>query len=210
MARLGLTALACTCVACAFGAGLALGSRKQRTKAPAPVRRTGTRADGSTLPSVHHVGLVVRDRDRTLATLSDGLGFGPAFCFDGVFPDAILANGETGLALKGAFVWMHNTALEVVEPADDRSPHAEFLKEKGEGLHHLAYWVGSVRGEIAAMARGGMTPRVMIDGTAGEVPWCYLDGDVPGDALIELIERNPGSEQFYEQVFAAIGGRIPV
>jgi len=31
-----------------------------------------------------------------------------------------------------------------------------------------------------------------------------------GSALIELIERNEGSEEFYATVFEAIGGTIPV
>lgn len=167
--------------------------------------------DGSGLPPVHHIGMVVRDRDRTLASLAATAGFGPAFPFEGIFPDAVLANGEKGLSLKGAFVWMRNTAFEIVEPLDDRSPHAEFLRERGEGLHHLAYWVDSVRDEIAKMRAGGTDPTIVVDGTGpgNDVPWCYLEGDMIGGALIELIERNAGSEEFYAAVFEAIGGRIP-
>lgn len=173
---------------------------------------SGTRKDSSGFPPVHHIGLVVRDRDRTLANLSDTMGFGPAFPFEGIFPEAILANGNKGLALKGAFVWMRNTALEVIEPMDDRSPHYEFLHERGEGLHHLAYWVDSVADEIAAMTKGGVAPKVLVDGTGpgNDVPWCYLEGEMAGSAIIELIERNPGSEEFYAMVFETIGGKIPV
>lgn len=173
---------------------------------------SGLRDDGTGLPPLHHIGMVVRDCEKTLASLSASMGFGPAFRFEGNFPDAILANGETGLALKGAFVWMRNTALEVVEPVDDRSPHAAFLKERGEGLHHMAYWVDSVKGEIEAMTRNGVPPRLLVDGTGPEnaVPWCYLEGDMAGSAIVELIERNEGSEQVYAEIFAAIGGKIPV
>lgn len=182
------------------------------TGSPAQASYAGTRADGSGFPPLHHIGMVVRDRDKTLANLSGALGFGPAFPFDGFFPDAVLANGERGLALKGAFVWMRNTALEIVEPADDRSPHYDFLQERGEGLHHLAYWVDSVKDEIAKMGAGGVPPKILVDGTGpgNDVPWCYLEGEMAGSALVELIERCEGSEQYYEIVFDAIGGKIPV
>jgi len=42
---------------------------------PAPRAWGGSRADGTGLPPLHHMGLVVRDRDRTLANLTDALGF---------------------------------------------------------------------------------------------------------------------------------------
>ncbi|WP_297494818.1 VOC family protein [Acidocella sp.] len=179
---------------------------------PRKPRYPGKRNDGSGFPPVHHIGMVVKNRDRTLAQLSDTMGFGPAFKFEGNFPNAILRNGEKGLALRVAFVWMRNTALEVVEPMDDRSPHHLFLKERGEGLHHLAYWVASVRTEIAAMSGCGAEPNLLVDGTGpgNDVPWCYLESEMPGSTIIELIERNPASEQFYVEVFKIIGGRIPV
>lgn len=182
------------------------------TGASASPRYAGTRTDGSGFPPIHHIGMVVRDRDRTLANLANTMGFGPAFPFEGIFPDAVLANGEKGIALKGAFVWMRNTAVEIVEPMDNRSPHHEFLETRGEGLHHLAYWVDSVRDEIAKMRAGGSEPTILVDGTGpgNDVPWCYLEGDMAGSALIELIERNEGSEAFYAAVFDAIGGKIPV
>lgn len=117
------------------------GSGGERAGAGRRSRYAGTRADGSGLPPLHHVGMVVNDLDRTRAGLSVSLGVGPAFPFEGVFPNAVLANGETGLWLKGAFVSIGNTALEIIEPMDECSPHAGFLRERGEGLHHLAYWV---------------------------------------------------------------------
>ncbi|MEJ5978850.1 VOC family protein [Novosphingobium sp. PS1R-30] len=181
-------------------------------RAAARGRYPGARADGTGLPPVHHVGLVVKDCERALAKLSYAMGFGAAYRFEGNFADAVLANGDKGLHLRGAFVWMNNTALEIVEPVDDRSPHHEFLADHGEGLHHLAFWVDSVAGEIAAMRAGGADARILVDGTGpgNEVPWCYVEGDMMGAAIIELIERNEGSEQFYAEVFKAIGGTIPV
>jgi catechol 2,3-dioxygenase-like lactoylglutathione lyase family enzyme len=179
---------------------------------PAARAYPGSRSDGSGLPPLHHLGLVVRDRDRALANLSTVLGFGPTHTFEGYFGGMRLPTGHDGFGVRGGWVMMHNTAMEIVEPTDDHGPHAVYLKEHGEGLHHLAYWVGSVRRELEAMARGGADARVVADATGSDqpVPWCYVDGVLAGPTLVELIERNPISEQVYAEVFGAIGGRIPV
>ena len=155
--------------------------------------------------------MVVKDRDRTLSNLSNALGFGPTYTFEGYFEGVKLASGASGFGVRGGWVWMRDTALEIVEPVDDLSPHAAFLKEHGEGLHHLAYWVSSVRGELEAMARGGTTPKLLADATGPDnaVRWCYVEGVLAGPTLIELIERNAISEQVYAEVFQAIGGKPP-
>jgi catechol 2,3-dioxygenase-like lactoylglutathione lyase family enzyme len=203
----------CACFACPAGAGggsvAAISSRL--ADIPRARRYAGSRADGTGLPPLHHIGLVVRDRDRTLANLSDALGFGLTHTFEGYFDGVKLASPHTGFGVRGGWVVMNNTAMEIIEPTDDHGPHAVYLKEQGEGLHHLAYWVASVSSEIEAMARGGTTPRLVADATGPEQPvrWCYVEGVLAGPTLIELIERNPISEQVYAEVFGAIGGEIP-
>lgn len=178
---------------------------------PAARSYPGSRADGTGLPPLHHIGLVVRDRDRALANLTDALGFGPTHTFEGEFGGMRLPSGHESFGVRGGWVMLHNTAMEIVEPTDHHGPHALYLREHGEGLHHLAYWVASVRNEIEAMARGGGDPRLVADATGPDqaVPWCYVEGVLAGPTLIELIERNPISEQVYAEVFGAIGGRIP-
>lgn len=61
------------------------------------------------------------------------------------------------------------------------------------------------------MRDAGCDPKVVIDGTGpgNDVPWCYIEGEMAGAAVIELIEQNAGSEAFYAAVFDAIGGEIP-
>lgn len=193
------------------GAGAAAATSVPKAQIPPARAYTGARPDGTGLPPLHHIGLVVRDRDRALANLSGTLGFGPTHTFEGYFDGVKLPSGHGGFGVRGGWVMMHNTAMEIVEPTDDHGPHAVYLKAHGEGLHHLAYWVGSVRAEIEAMARAGTEPRVVADATdlAQPVPWCYVEGALAGPTLIELIERNAISEQVYAEVFGAIGGKIP-
>lgn len=123
-----------------------------------------------------------------------------------------MSSGIIGFNLRIGFVWMGNTLLEFLQPVDDRSPHSAWLRDRGEGMHHLGFLVRSIDRELDAMgaARGGARPPLLVDGTASEnVRWVYLEGEVASGAVIELIERSPQSEQFFEQIYRATGGRMP-
>ena len=73
--------------------------------------------------------------------------------------------------------------LELLEPLDDHSPHAEFLAARGEGMHHLAFLVADFDDQLAAIRAADPEPTLLIDGTGPGNPfrWVYLDGgDRPG------------------------------
>ena len=172
----------------------------------------GERRDGSGLPDLHHIALIVTDRDRSLAKFQEGFGFGRTHVFDAQFPKARVSSGVTGFNLRIGFTWMGNTLLELQQPVDDRSPHATFLKERGEGMHHLGFLVRSIEFELDKMAatRGGERPPLLVDAMAADgVSWCYVEGEYANGAVIELIERSTQSEKFFKQIYRATGGRMP-
>ena len=152
------------------------------------------------LPDIHHIGMVVADRDATIARYRDELGLGPFQTFPGELR-ANVRGADTRFSLGIGFVWLGNTMLELLEPLDDRSPHAEWLAEHGEGIHHLGYFVESIAEQLGPVEGSELT-WLMDDATGPEnVPtWGYLEG-VAGGMVIELIERNPESERFFEEVW---------
>ncbi len=174
---------------------------------------SGERRDGSGFPDLHHVGLVVADRDKALRGVESAFGFGRAHTFDLRSPTARTSDGTIGFDLRVGFVWMGNTLLEFLEPVDDRSPHAAWLRERGEGLHHLGYLVRSIDHELDAIAaaRGGVRPPLLVQGDGSEpVRWVYLEAEVANGAVIELIERGPRAERFFEEIDRTTGGRMPL
>ncbi len=86
--------------------------------------------------------------------------------------------------------------LELLEPLDDRSPHAAFLAEHGEGMHHLAYLVADFDEQLAAIRGIRPEAELLIDGTGpgNPVRWVYLDGGASRGTVIELLERTPLAE----------------
>ena len=160
------------------------------------------------LGAIHHVGLVVADRDRAVKLFGGDLGFGRAYEVEGPVT-AELAHGIVTAQIKLAFLWMGNALLEIIQPVDELSVHAAYLKEHGEGLHHLAYMVGSVDEELLRIG-GGSRPPILANGTLAENPlkWAYIHGQETHGAVIELIERNAAAEAFFAAIYAAVGQRL--
>src|SRR5690348_1925892 len=94
------------------------------------------------LPKLFHIGWVVRDCDAAREELGARLGAGPFISVgDAAFDTALVHGTLTPFTLRIAFGALGGVLLELLQPLDDRSPHARFLAERGEGMHHLAYLV---------------------------------------------------------------------
>jgi hypothetical protein len=150
------------------------------------------------LPEVFHVGWVVRDCAAAQSELAGRLGVGPFVSSGGEARfDTTLVHGKpVPFALKIAFGVLGGILLELLEPLDGNSPHAEFLAKRGEGLHHMAYLVPDFDAQLAAIRAADPATELLIDGTGPGNPlrWVYLDGGASHGAVIELIERTAAAE----------------
>ncbi len=82
--------------------------------------------------------------------------------------------------------------IELIEPANEDSPVARFLREKGGGLHHLCYEVADLENGIAEMkSRGSLMakpPKPAVAFQGRRVAWMLT----PGKLLVELLEQSLG------------------
>jgi glyoxalase/bleomycin resistance protein/dioxygenase superfamily protein len=113
----------------------------------------------------------------------------------------VLVHGKpTSFSLRIAFGALGGVLLELLEPLDDRSPHAEFLASRGEGLHHLAFLVPDFDEQLAAV-RGSPPAEadLLIDGTGpgNPVRWAYVDASAARGTVTELLELSPVSEALF-------------
>src|SRR5215472_949365 len=162
------------------------------------------------LGELFHVGWVVRDCAAARRELAERLGAGPCHDAGAATFDAALVHGKpTSFALRIAFMALGGIVLELLEPLDDRSPHAEFLASRGEGLHHLAFLVTDFDEQLAAVRRsaGGTPAELLIDGTApgNPVRWAYVDASESRGTVIELLERTPQSEALFGGFLGLLG-----
>jgi methylmalonyl-CoA/ethylmalonyl-CoA epimerase len=155
----------------------------------------------SRLPELFHIGWVVRDCVAAQEEFRARLGAGP-FVSPGEESrfDAALVHGKpTPFSLRIAFGALGGVLLELLEPLDDRSPHAEFLAASGEGLHHLAFLVTDFDEQLAAVRSADPQAELLIDGTGpgNPVRWAYLDAGPARGTVIELLERTPRAEALF-------------
>ena len=107
----------------------------------------------------HHVGVIVKDMDKTIAYL-ESIGIGPfGLMGDRKWVD-IPFKGElhgkpAEWKVKISSAKVGDTEIELLQPSGGESALQEFLDEQGEGVHHIAYLSDDVRGEMDKMLAQG-------------------------------------------------------
>jgi methylmalonyl-CoA/ethylmalonyl-CoA epimerase len=157
------------------------------------------------LGELFHVGWVVRDCAAAQRELAERLGAGPCHSVGDARFEAALVHGKpTPFALRIAFIALGGVVLELLEPLDDQSPHAEFLASHGEGLHHMAFLITDFDAKLAAVRAADPATSLLVDGTGpgNPVRWVYLDGGASRGTVIELLDRTPTAEAVFAGVLA--------
>lgn len=139
----------------------------------------------------HHISVVVPDMERAIQQF-ESIGAGPFLPFIGgpgmPFGDKTVRGlpCEYDMDLRNAEGGLGGVPLEVIEPLAGRSVLRQFVEDKGEGLHHIAFSVQDLDAEIADMQQRGFA--VIQTGALGPVKWAYFDGAELGGVVIELIQ----------------------
>jgi len=141
--------------------------------------------DAVALPSPSHIGLVVKDMDKTIEFLSSLWGLGPWQSFEYAPRQEELTVGKP-FRQKVAQAKLGSTALELVQQLEGGGPWPEFLETNGEGLHHIAFTISNYDEMVARLqARGG---RVVAGGIFQGKRWCYFATE-PGGMVVEFGEE---------------------
>jgi len=130
---------------------------------------------------VHHVGIAVHSVEKALAVYHDALGL------------PIVKRGEA--PSRGARVAMLSAGrsyLEVIEPTTSGSPFAEFIQDRGEGLHHVALWSDDIEKQVASLreSRVALDDHEPRDGFTGRLS--YLRPEAFDGAIIEVVQPEDG------------------
>lgn len=131
-----------------------------------------------TVDYIDHVGIAVKDIDAALKLFHDVFG-------------APLAEVKQldDQGIRGALVQVGQTRLELMEPTAENTTIGRFIERRGEGLHHLAFYVQDLPGKIQIVDDLGLqlidqAPR---EGLSGDIAFIH-PRSVFG-ILTELVER---------------------
>jgi len=88
---------------------------------------------------------------------------------------------------KLAFLQLGQVQLELIEPFGGESTWQEILDRKGEGFHHIAFWVEGMQKSVDFLKSKGI-PMVQR-GDMGEGQYAYFDAEDSLGITLELLEH---------------------
>jgi methylmalonyl-CoA/ethylmalonyl-CoA epimerase len=137
---------------------------------------------------IKQVGIVVRDREKVMQQFSSLLGTGPFRLLDLDQPEAIVHGKRTHCGAKLAFAQAGPIEIELIEPVEGESTWSEFLRAKGEGVHHLGIWVPDINKELARFTEMGIG--TLQSGEDKHVRFAYMDTEGIAGVIIELLQSK--------------------
>ncbi len=135
--------------------------------------------------------MVVRDLQKTIERYWEEFGIGPwkIYQFDETLLQKMTIKGKPAkYKMKLALCQMDNISLELIQPVSGETIYQEFLEEKGEGLHHVGFFVDDLDQGVKKFEMSGI--RTIQAGRFQQGGFAYLDTQEKFGAIFELIERS--------------------
>jgi methylmalonyl-CoA epimerase len=144
-----------------------------RSRRPPPVL--------SKLGRVHHVAVVVRSIETSLAFYRDVLGLELETVMD-IPSDRV----------RIAFLPVGESKVELVQPTDDTTGVARFLESNGEGFHHVCFEVANLAETLLHLEIEGLELIDTAPRRGAEGPVAFIHPRSGHGVLVELIETPGG------------------
>jgi methylmalonyl-CoA/ethylmalonyl-CoA epimerase len=94
---------------------------------------------------VDHIAIAVNDANKALENYKKILKI-----------DKIDVEEVPNEKVKVVMLNLEDTRLELIEPLEDTSPISKFLKERGEGIHHIAITADEIESDVNHAKENGM------------------------------------------------------
>lgn len=145
------------------------------------------------------IGVVVADLDKTIQQLSEIFGIGPFRVIDwppeGRSDIQKFYHGKPGnFTARMGFTELGSIELELIQPVSGDSIWADFLRERGGGIHHIRFNVDELepvqdyllgKGIEAAQHGSGIRPGTL---------WMNFDTEATVGFVIEVMKVLPGTD----------------
>jgi methylmalonyl-CoA/ethylmalonyl-CoA epimerase len=136
---------------------------------------------------VLQVAVVVKNLDEAMKKYWEVYGIGPwtIYTFNpSTVSNMIIRNKREDYAMRLALCNIGAVQWELIEPLDDKSIYAEFLKKHGEGLHHVAFAVENYDEAMAYFKERGIG--VLQGGTWHGLTYTYLESEDTMSMIAEI------------------------
>ncbi len=141
---------------------------------------------------IMQIGLVVKDCDATVKKYAEEYGIGPWSIYE-FNPDTvsnmIIEGKPVNYAMRLALADIGGVQWELIQPKDDISIYAQFLKENGEGLHHVAFDTENYEKTVQFYQDRGLP--ILQGGTWEGMTYTYLDSRKDLGVIAEIYKLTP-------------------
>jgi methylmalonyl-CoA/ethylmalonyl-CoA epimerase len=132
---------------------------------------------------IHHLGVAVADLDVAVER------YRRLFGAEVEAEERLERQGVAAAALR----FPDGSRVELLAPLGEDTPVGRFLQKRGEGMHHVAYDVADIGGELARLRSEGAT---LVDetprhGLYGQV--AFIHPEAVFGVLTELVQRQGAS-----------------
>ncbi len=160
--------------------------------------------------SVVQIGVVVKDIDHTVKVLSEVFGIGPFRTID--WPPADREDLErfyhgqpAGFTARMSFTELGSVELELIQPTGGESIWADYLREHGEGIHHIRFNTYDLQPIMDQLAGHGISVAQMGSGIRPGTVWANFDTEAQIGFTIEVMKALPGTDGRTPQI---VDGRV--
>jgi methylmalonyl-CoA/ethylmalonyl-CoA epimerase len=101
----------------------------------------------SKFSKVDQIGIVVKNMDKILEHFKKTFGIDPSI---------VLKSSKKSAILKTGLFYLGDLQIELIQVIEGESIHSKFLKEYGEGLHHLVLFIDDLDTELAVLEKEGI------------------------------------------------------
>ena len=137
------------------------------------------------LTNLSHVGIAVKDAEKTVKWMSTIWNIGSPQIFDYAPKKEELFVGEP-FKVRIVNVKFGAFPIELLQPLDNKSIWSKFIAEKGEGIHHVALGVSNYDEMMTTTQKKGH--KLLVAAEFNGEKWCYFDCN-PGGVVFEYREE---------------------
>jgi len=132
----------------------------------------------SVFSKIDQIGIVVKDVEKYMKFYEKVFGVEPFPTVESVI---------NSVKLKIVLFELSEMEIELIQVLEGESIHSRFVEERGEGLHHLGFFVKDIEKELAKLEKVGI--KVLERGEVlGAVKFAYLDTEKTLGVVLELIQ----------------------
>jgi methylmalonyl-CoA/ethylmalonyl-CoA epimerase len=144
---------------------------------------------------IEQIGIVVKDAHKTAIRYSEVFGIGPWVFIDFEPTDLVYRNQritQGASVFRAAMASLGKLQIKLLQPLKGQGAHASFLKERGEGIHHVSLSMAADYDSVISALRDRKFTPEMEGVVGGAIGFSYMDMKNALGTSLEFV-KPPGA-----------------